>query len=235
MSLSGTGRDHATLEWRLRVVRFQQFAHQHAGTVEHPRGRIQGLLRMHDDGPIGDAMVAPHNECAAALDVVHHNHLPQGLRAVQRRAGKVADQRPQGHLVVGCGQGDVVQMLVDFEVRHVLPVPRWQREADLHHALAKTLKAEQPFPVNRAHFVEVKRLLRQQQARHDAQIGRAVHVVPRGVDRAHGVGCHGAPLNPAINSPQQAGPACGLLAAPMLVPTSMHALIVIKRHQLCCA
>ena len=154
-------------------------------------------------------MVVAHDHRAAADDIFDEVYVPQRLFAIQRHAGDVGEQHLQRRHVVRRRQRDPVQVLVDVEVRHVLPVRCRQREAGLDHALAKAIESCQTQPVDLAHPVEVQRLLRhnprgasaahvsvayQRDGGHHRQVRRTVDVIPGGIDGVHRVSAHGSLL-----------------------------------------
>jgi len=139
-------------------------------------------------------VVVAHDHRAAADDIFDEVYVPQRLFAIQRHAGDVGEQHLQRRHVVRRRQRDPVQVLVDVEVRHVLPVRCRQREAGLDHALAKAIESCQTQPVDLAHPVEVQRLLRQRDGGHHRQVRRTVDVIPGGIDGVHRVSAHGSLL-----------------------------------------
>jgi hypothetical protein len=54
-------------------------------------------------GAVGNTVVHAHDDRAAAVHTVNDMHIPQRSRAIQRCAGKVADQFHQRRLAAGCG------------------------------------------------------------------------------------------------------------------------------------
>ena len=184
-----------------------------AGRLQGRRARrrvVQLLEQDHHGGAVGDAVMASHDQRTATVHIIDNPGLPQRNGMVERGAGDVVDQSDQRRLVVRCRQADVVQVLVDVEIRHVLPVRRGQREPGFDHALAEALEGDQPFAIDLTHPVEIERLLGQGHAHHDREVRRAVVVEPGRIGGGHGVGFHDVSLSiPPCHAAGQGGPPPG--------------------------
>ena len=117
-------------------------------------------------------------------------HVPQRLLVVERRAREVVEQREQRMPVARRRQRDMVEVLFDVEIGHVLPMGRSDRQSLFDHALAEAREAGRSLPVDRLDLFEVQRRAGEQDARDHAQVHRTIDVVPRRVHRRHRVRRH---------------------------------------------
>ena len=119
--------------------------HMHHIALPQPRDRralTQLLGQRGHRGAITDAVVESGHEGAAAVDAVDHMDLPQRLQRVERGAHEIAQQPGQCAPVARLRQRDVVHVLADVEVGHVLPVRRRDREAALDDPLPEARKRD---------------------------------------------------------------------------------------------
>src|SRR5690606_20809437 len=93
---------------------------------------------------VGDAVVKPGHEGAAAAVVFDEAYLPQWLGEIEGRAHEVADHVLERGLIPRRGQGDAVDVSIKLEVRVCFPVGRREWESWLYYSLAEALKFEQP-------------------------------------------------------------------------------------------
>ena len=72
---------------------------------------------------------------------------------------------------MGSRQSDLVDMLVDVEIRHILPLWNRHRKSALDHSLAESIEHDPPTFVDGSHGLEIEGLLRE----HDAWPGSPGH------------------------------------------------------------
>ena len=131
-------------------------------------------------------MMDSHDRSAAAHAVVvvgfDQCHGPQGLVAVQRLSRQGRGESFKCQLSAGCGQVDVVNVIVDVEMFIVEPVrARWI----LQHALAKAFVAQQAVRQGAFEARRVHRGVEHQDADDHHEVGRCVHAQPGGIDVGH--------------------------------------------------
>jgi hypothetical protein len=138
--------------------------------------------REHHSGKrdaIGDAVVHSADHRCAVTKPVDHVRVPERPGAVERHRHQIPNQLLQGGLVTGPGKRDVVHVVLEREVRIVLPLRGTQRQPAFDDALKEPgVTVDQttlgylldPFPVDR--------LIEQQHGVDHHQVRRAVHMEP---------------------------------------------------------
>ena len=187
--VSRSGRDGVQSE-RDRAVGPRVAGGRRRGCCGRGHRRVAGRVEQvpdhrHHPGPVAQAVVDADDEGAAAIDAVDDVRLPERSLAIERRGGQVADQVRQCRLVVRRRERDVMQLLLDREVRHVLPAWGCDRKSPFDHALAKASESRQARIEDRLHSREGERLAREDNAGDLREVHRPVDVKPRHIGGRH--------------------------------------------------
>ena len=136
---------------------------------------------------VGDGVVHPHQQCAAAAEALQQVDVPQRLGPVERRGHEIGDDLLERAAVARSGHADTVEVHLRVEVRVVLPAGSATRPP-LARALAE---AREVLDDTRAEDGlrrrPVQRLVEPQHRVDDHEVGGAVHVQPGRIGGRHPV------------------------------------------------
>ena len=134
---------------------------------------------------VGDRVVDASEDDRTSVVSVDQVHVPQRLGRVERCAHQLADELAQCFLSAGWRERDVAHMVVDVELRIVLPVQHAAAHAGPRHALVEATEWSEAFVEQRAQPLDVDLAVERQDSRHHHQVGRVFHPQPRGVNARH--------------------------------------------------
>jgi hypothetical protein len=150
-----------------------------------PVGEVEEHARQGD--AVGDAVVQPDHQRAAAAAALDQVDLPQRAVVVEVARHEIADELLQCALVAGRGERDAMDVQRQVEVVVVLPMRPAERPAPDHAPAEARVARHQAALDDATQPVEIERRFEHQDRHDDHAVGRAVHVQPRGVRGGHRV------------------------------------------------
>ena len=140
--------------------------------------------------PVCDAVVHAVDDRRAGAESVDQVAVPQRAVTVERHAHEVSDELLQGGAIAGSGQREVVHVVLEREIRVVLPARRAQGQVALDDPLAEARVAvDQTRLRDLLEALPVQRPIEQLDGVDHHQVGGAIHVQPRRVGAGQ-VGAH---------------------------------------------